>query len=371
MEKPIYMPFKTYLKEVFFDSPRAPLVFINDNNNTKVEITFLREHKVLEESSIYEVELHADIVAKTCNGVAYNMDVVYGTIVEIFEENISDEELRNILNVEIPQFMYNPLKAFVWNFTKESGFPPLMLNEYDFKTVESDSVDEIEDNDIEDNEEDNDDDSELYSEQESSELSPSDNVYPLGYDWIIESMRLDESGAKFLETLRQKEQSNLANYEDSSLYKYFLRFIIPIDYAHPTFSEDECEESFWGIFFQFIFAECDDVQIIDNGTELPELEFTYQGTRRTVSSMSLGDLKEVLEYLVVDIYTKKAATLCCYEINKLYYSSEEFSMNILDTQFEDIFNYDDMLTHDEVKTSVKEMYKRIKECQLQTFAYRI
>lgn len=362
MEKPIYMPFKTYLKEVLFDSPRAPIVFINDNNNAKVEINLWREHNVLEESSIYEVELHADIVAKTCNGVAFNMNVVYGTIVEIFEANISEEELHNILNVEIPQFMYNPLKAFVWNFTKESGFPPVMLREYDFKTVESDSVDDIEDNE---------EDSELYSEQESSEPSSSDNVYPLGYDWIIESMRIDESGAKFLQTLRQQEQSKLENYEDSSLYKYFLRFIIPIDYAHPTFSEDECEESFWGIFFQFIFAECDDVQIIDKGDELPELEFTYQGTRRTVSSMSLLDLKEVLEYLVVDIYTKKAATLCCYSINELYYSSEEFGINILDTQFEDIFNYDDILTPDEVRTSVKEMYKRIKECQLQTFAYRI
>ena len=43
-------------------------------------------------------------------------------------------KLESIFLQFVPQSMYNPLRALVWKLTLESGFPPIMMNDYDFAT---------------------------------------------------------------------------------------------------------------------------------------------------------------------------------------------------------------------------------------------
>ena len=113
-------------------------------------------------------------------------------------------------------------------------------------------------------------------------LLAQENIFPLGYEWIMEDIRLVEDGAgvSFLETAKnylEKDGKSTGNelltYEENPLYKYYYRFLTPIKYSHPDY--EECEDSYWPMLFQLLFGEGKNVKVIDGENGLPEIEFIY------------------------------------------------------------------------------------------------
>ena len=99
----------------------------------------------------------------------------------------------------------------------ESGFPPIMMNDYDFATHQTNTdIRSFDNHEVSfDNNEDNDNSFaflKFLNEQEKDEESaidecgelPQENIFPLGYEWIMEDIRLVEDGAgvSFLETVK-------------------------------------------------------------------------------------------------------------------------------------------------------------------------
>ena len=392
MDTPTFMPIKTYLKSVEFDSPNTPEMFFNANSAANLEISIDVQSRVAEDTSLYLVELHTCLTPKINKQLVFNLKLVYSTLVEITDKEMDDETRKYLLTVVVPQSMYNPLRALVWKLTLESGFPPIMMNDYDFADQQASadirpfdnhevSFDKNEDNDnsfaflkfLEENEKD-----EVSAIEEGGELLQ-ENIFPLGYEWILEDIRLVEDGAgvSFLETVKnylEKDGKSTGNelltYEENPLYKYYYRFLTPIKYSHPDY--EVCEDSYWPMLFQLLFGEGKNVKVIDGDNGLPEIEFDYcEDERRTVSSLTLDELKFITSELALKAFTDTLVEILGYD--KQMDNDADILRGdqlILKEEFHALYNIDQPNASAEDIAFVDRLYVRIKECDLQTFPYK-
>lgn len=385
MDTPTFMPIKTFLKSAEFDSPNTPEMFFNANSAANLEISIDVQSRVAEDTSLYLVELRTCLTPKINEQLVFNLKIVYSTLVEITDKEIDDETRKYLLTVVVPQSMYNPLRALVWKLTLESGFPPIMMNDYDFATHQANtdikpfdnhevSFDKNEDNDnsfaflkfLNEQEKD-----EELAVDECGELTQ-ENIFPLGYEWVLEDIRLvdDGAGVSFLNTVKDSTGNSLDVYTETPLYKYFYRFLTPIEYSHPDY--EVCED-YWPMLFQLLFGEGKNVKVIDGENGVPEIEFDYcEEERRTVSSLTLEELKFITSELAVKAFTDTLVEILGYnkQMDNDYADILRDDQLILKEEFHALYNTDQPDASDEDIAFVDKLYARIKECDLQTFPYK-
>lgn len=383
MNTPAFMPIKTYLKGVEFESPNTPELFFNAESAANLEISIDVQSKVSNDT-YYLVELHTRLIPKIGEQVVFNLKLVYSTLVEILDKNMDDEQRKFLLTVIIPQSMYNPLRALVWELTSASGFPPIMMNDYDFATHQANAEIKPFDNNFEEVQPDEDSgnafsflkfqkEREQKSTQDTDSELSRENIYPLSWEWILEDIRLVEEGAglSFLETVKQSTGHDLLVYEETPLYKWFYRFLTPIEYKHPDYKE--CEDSYWSLLFQLLFAEGENVKVIAGDNGLPEIEFDYsEDERRTVSSLTLDELKSITSELSGKAVTSTLVDIlrCETQMDTDYACGLRTDQLILKEDFHALYNTDQPDVSAEDIALVEKLYARIKECDLQTFPYK-
>ena len=383
MDTPTFMPIKTYLKSVEFDSPNTPEMFFNANSAANLEISIDVQSRVAEDTSLYLVELHTCLTPKINEQLVFNLKIVYSTLVEITDKEMDDETRKCLLTVIVPQSMYNPLRALVWKLTLESGFPPIMMNDYDFATHQANNdIKPFDNHEVSfDKDEDNDNSFaflKFLNEQEKDEESaidecgelPQENI--LGYEWVLENIRLvdDGAGVSFLNTVKDSTGNSLDVYTETPLYKYFYRFLKPIEYSHPDY--EVCED-YWPMLFQLLFGEGKNVKVIDGENGHPEIEFDYcENERRTVSSLTLAELKHLTSELAVKAFTDTLVEILGYDkqMDNDYADILRDDQLILKEEFHALYNTDQPNASAEEIAFVDKLYARIKECDLQTFPYK-
>lgn len=385
METPAFMPIKTFLKEVVFESPNTPDLFFNAESAANLGISIDVQSRVAEDTSLYLVELHTSLTPKINERVVFNLRLIYSTLVEVADKELEDETRKYLLTVVVPQSMYNPLRALVWKLTLESGFPPIMMNDYDFATHQANTDIRPFDNHevLFDKNEDNDNSFaflKFLNEQEKDEESaidecgelPQENIFPLGYEWVLEDIRLvdDGAGVSFLNTVKDSTGNSLDVYTETPLYKYFYRFLTPIEYSHPDY--EVCED-YWPMLFQLLFGEGKNVKVIGGENGLPEIEFDYcKDERRTVSSLTLEELKFITSELAVKAFTDTLVEILGYDkqMDNDYADILRDDQLILKEEFHALYNIDPPNASAEDIAFVDRLYARIKECDLQTFPYK-
>ena len=136
MEKPTYTTVKTYLKELQFESPNTLALFLDEilNGEAVNKISIDVQTKANTDLSLYIVELHATIIPQLVSDEKEIMElnVTYCSIVQVLDSDIEAEALRKLLMVDIPQDLYGPLRALVFAISSASGFPGIMIGDFDF-----------------------------------------------------------------------------------------------------------------------------------------------------------------------------------------------------------------------------------------------
>lgn len=377
MDTPTFMPIKTFLKSAEFDSPNTPEMFFNANSAANLEISIDVQSRVAEDTSLYLVELHTCLTPKINEQLVFNLKIVYSTLVDITDKEMDDETRKYLLTVVVPQSMYNPLRALVWKLTLESGFPPIMMNDYDFATHQANTdIKPFDNHEVSfDKNEDNDNSFaflKFLNEQEKDEESaidecgelPQENIFPLGYEWVLEDIRLvdDGAGVSFLNTVKDSTGNSLDVYTETPLYKYFYRFLKPIEYSHPDY--EVCED-YWPMLFQLLFGEGKNVKVIDGDNGLPEIEFDYcEDERRTVSSLTFDELKFITSELAVKAFTDTLVEILGYDkqMDNDYADILRGDQLILKEEFHALYNTDQPNASAEEIAFVDKLYARIKEC---------
>lgn len=191
---------------------------------------------------------------------------------------------------------------------------------------------------------------------------------PLGYDWIIQDIRSIEEGSNFLDCYTHAIGNSLSVYEDTPLYKYYYRFLTPIRYQHPSIKG--CEDSFWGLFFQLVFAEGKRVKLLQRENSLPELSFSFPGYHRIkTSTLSKKELKQITSDLAAQAFTKTGVELLEVSIDEVYALTLPSDRPPLRLEFIQLYGYGDY--YERTPPFVKSFYRRIRDYDLQTFEYRL
>lgn len=342
------------------------------------------------ESNMYHlVEIHVNISSVASdNTPVYNLILNYAAIVGTLEFIADETVLNEILKIQVPRILLDNIRTIVYQVTREAGFPFMMRdNTFDnpiqsdeMETPEppynggaSDFINAIPDDESESSESEQD----IYNPfdafcQDTPDAPESEKInfqWMINFDWANDDPELLKAVQEFWSVYSGHfEEDTLVDYESLPIYKCYYRFFTPIEYHHPDF--EECDESIWPILFQMLYgsfkSQC---QVIDAEQGLPEIEFSYEHFQdRTISSLNLEELKELLSDLITEALTDLSVNLLGFQ-NESVLSMEQSQNNQLMSE-RDFYHLFDANVSDENASFLGTMYERIKECSLQTLLYQ-
>lgn len=129
------MPFTIhiqYLKDLSFENPN-PLGHLTDSSEAKPEISINVQVNARHLTDrMFEVVLEINADAKRNNEDMFICQVQYAALVSLNNEKEDEDKVRNIVLEDCPQFLFPFARNVVADVTRESGFPPLMLQPVDF-----------------------------------------------------------------------------------------------------------------------------------------------------------------------------------------------------------------------------------------------
>lgn len=136
MEAPAFITIKTYLSDAQFESPNAPVIFLGNISNGQAvnKISFDVQTKANADLSMYLIELHTTISPQLVSdgNDVFCLKLTYCSLIQIADKDMDDKSLRKLLMVDVPQSMYDPLRAMVWDISTASGFPGIMMEDFSF-----------------------------------------------------------------------------------------------------------------------------------------------------------------------------------------------------------------------------------------------
>lgn len=127
---------RVYLKDVSFESPRAPEVFQGEwkpdlNVNVGMRTRPLGE-------DLHEVVLSLTVEAKQADEVAFLVELHQAGVFQL--SGFSDQERHQILGILCPQNLFPFAREEVANLTMKGGFPQILLQPINFERLYQQSL---------------------------------------------------------------------------------------------------------------------------------------------------------------------------------------------------------------------------------------
>lgn len=124
---------RLYLKDVSFESPNSPEVFLKDwKPNVELNMT-TSNRKIDEDDALYEVILSLSIQAKHEDKTAFLIELHQAGIFQA--KGFEGEELNVILSVHCPQNLYPFAREAVASLAMKGGFPQILLHPINFEGI--------------------------------------------------------------------------------------------------------------------------------------------------------------------------------------------------------------------------------------------
>ena len=117
-----------FVKDISFEAPHVPQIFTELKSNPEINVNVdVQAGKV--QDTVYQVNLKIKAEAKAEDKVAFLCEVEYGCIATV---QVAPEHIEPILLIEIPHLLFPFARNIIADLTRESGFPPLLINPIDF-----------------------------------------------------------------------------------------------------------------------------------------------------------------------------------------------------------------------------------------------
>ena len=129
--QPSFVVLAQYLKDLSFESPRAPASF-QSNQAPKIDVNVDVQGRTLSPNQ-YEVELSVSAKATRDDATAFIVEASYAGVFEI--KNLPQEQLEMAMLVECPRLLFPFMRQIVSDATKNGNFPPMMLEPIDFMGI--------------------------------------------------------------------------------------------------------------------------------------------------------------------------------------------------------------------------------------------
>ncbi len=125
---------KIYLKDVSFESPQAPHIFVQADSTPTIDVQIRLGHSVLnKETGFYEVVLTMTVTTKSGDKTTFLIEAQQAGVFEIM--GISEEELPLALEVACPNVLLPFAREAVSDFVAKGGFPQLLINPVNFEAL--------------------------------------------------------------------------------------------------------------------------------------------------------------------------------------------------------------------------------------------
>ena len=131
-EQPIFRLQKMYVKDISFESPNAPKVFLAQKQDPKVDFDLNLKNELITENN-WEVSLA--ITAKVldkANGdaVMFAIEIEHAGIFLL--KNIPEEHMKRVLAVDCPIMLFPFTRQIVSQISLDGGFMPFLMEPINF-----------------------------------------------------------------------------------------------------------------------------------------------------------------------------------------------------------------------------------------------
>lgn len=130
--RPEFRMQKMFIKDLSFENPNAPQVYITPNKSEpKVELNLNLNHTALENDH-YEVTLHinAKVATKDDEKVLFILEIEHSGIFLI--RNVPQEHIEMVLGVDCPTLLFPFTRQIVSQVTVDGGFSPFLMEPVNF-----------------------------------------------------------------------------------------------------------------------------------------------------------------------------------------------------------------------------------------------
>ena len=114
-----------YLKDLSFESPRAPQVFVSEGPQSQVGVNVRVDGRGVGENT-YEITLHLEVAATAGDAQVFLLEMDYAGIFTV--PQLVPEVLGPLLMIEAPRMLFPFARQIVSNTVAAGGFPPLLIN---------------------------------------------------------------------------------------------------------------------------------------------------------------------------------------------------------------------------------------------------
>ena len=118
-----------YLKDLSFESPRAPQTLMNQREAPEVSLTADVKARSLG-PEVFEVVLNMGAHAHHKDEPVFVVELAYAAVVTI--KDAPSELVPLLVFVETPRMLFPFARAIISGATRDGGFPPLLINPIDF-----------------------------------------------------------------------------------------------------------------------------------------------------------------------------------------------------------------------------------------------
>ncbi len=121
-----------YLKDLSFESPRAPACFSDNTTAPGIEVNVDVNARGVNPNQ-FEVELAISAKASRENEPVFVVETSYAGVFEIM--NVPENQIEPILLIECPRLLFPFARQIVAETTTSGNFPPVMLDPIDFLSI--------------------------------------------------------------------------------------------------------------------------------------------------------------------------------------------------------------------------------------------
>ena len=131
-ELPIFRMQKMYIKDFSFESPNAPKVFLERNQEPKVDFNLqLKNQKLDDDHSEVSIAITAKIMDKKNNdAIMFIVEIEHAAV--FLMKNIPQEHHERVLAVDCPLMLFPFTRQIVCQVAVDGGFMPFLMEPINF-----------------------------------------------------------------------------------------------------------------------------------------------------------------------------------------------------------------------------------------------
>lgn len=121
-----------YIKDLSFENPNIGKLLKEPGDTPNLQLSINVNAQGVG-PDLYETAIDFNAQATNQHGIVYELEVVYAGLFKL--QNIPQQALEPFLLVNCPSILFPFLRRIVADIPREGGFPPLLLDPFDFAAL--------------------------------------------------------------------------------------------------------------------------------------------------------------------------------------------------------------------------------------------